>query len=237
MQTPHIVPYPNTYFAKTVLMPGDPLRAKYIAEKYLEHPVLVSDVRGICAYTGTWKSTEISVMASGMGIPSMGIYSYELFRFFEVENIIRIGAAGAIHRDLRVRDLIAAQAACTNSAYPQQYGLPGTFAPIASYRMLRAAEDTAREKGWNLQIGNVLTSDTFYDDGRDSMAWESMGVLATEMETAALYCNAARLKKNALTICTISDCLFDPEIQLSAEERQTSLNNMIELALDTAIKL
>ncbi len=235
-KTPHIVPATGTSFAKTVLMPGDPLRAKYIAETYLSDAVLVNYVRGMNGYTGTWKGVPVSVMASGMGIPSMGIYSYELFKYFNVSNIIRIGTAGGIRRDLKVNDVIAAQAACTNSAYPTQYGLPGTYAPIASYPLLKLADAVAEEHGIKLNIGNILTSDTFYDDGRDTMAWESMGVLATEMETAALYCNAARLGKNALAICTISDCIFDPEIQLTPEERQTSLDRMIRIALDVAAK-
>lgn len=235
--TPHIVPKNGTHFAKTVLMPGDPLRAKYIAENFLTTPVLVNDVRGMLGYSGFWENKEISVMASGMGAPSMGIYSYELFRFFNVENIIRIGSAGGIRKDLKVRDILAAQGSCTNSAYPDQYLLPGTFAPIASYLLLKTADRTAQEMGIDLKIGNVLTSDTFYDDGRDTMTWETMGVLATEMETAALYCNAARLRKNALSLLTISDCLFAPEIQLTAEERQTTMNEMILLALNTATKL
>ncbi len=235
--TPHIVPSPGTHFAETVLMPGDPLRAKHISETFLENPILVNRVRGTYGYTGTYKGQEISVMASGMGIPSMGIYSYELFKFFGVKNIIRIGTAGGIRKDLKVRDIVAAQAACTNSAYPEQYGLPGTFAPIASFSLLKNAALTADELGIDLKIGNILTSDTFYDDGRDTMAWESMGVLATEMETAALYCNAAKLGGNALTLCTISDCIFAPEIQLSAEERQTSINQMIQLALETSLKI
>lgn len=235
--TPHIVPKSGTHFAKSVLMPGDPLRAKHIAENFLTNPVLVNDVRGMLAYTGLWENKEVSVMASGMGVPSMGIYSYELFRFFNVENIIRIGSAGGIRRDLKVRDILAAQGACSNSAYPNQYGLPGIYAPISSYRLLKTADLTAQEMGIDLKIGNILTSDTFYDDGRDTMAWEAMGVLATEMETAALYCNAARLRKSALSLLTVSDCLFAPEIQLTAEERQTTMNEMILLALNTSKKL
>lgn len=236
MKTPHIVLKDGTCFAKTVLMPGDPLRSRHIAQTFLTNAKLVNDIRGVQGYTGTWKNTSVSVMASGMGMPSMGIYSYELFQFFNVQNIIRIGSAGGIRRDLKVRDIVAAQGACTNSAYLTQYGLPGTYAPIGSYSLLKFAEETAAEKGIQLKIGNILSSDTFYDDGRDTMAWEKMGVLATEMECAALYCNAARLNKNALTLCTISDCIFDPEIQLTPEERQTSMNQMIEIALDTAIK-
>lgn len=236
VKTPHIVLADGTGFAKTVLMPGDPLRAKYIAEQFLTDAVQINNVRGIGGYTGTWKDVPVSVMASGMGCPSMGIYSYELFKFFNVSNIIRIGTAGGIRRDLNVRDIIAAQATCTNSAYPSQYDLPGTFTPIGSYSLLKLADKSAKERGIDLKIGNILTSDTFYDDNKDTMVWEKMGVLATEMETAALYCNAARLGKNALAICTISDCIFAPEIQLSPEERQTALNEMITLALDIAEK-
>lgn len=235
IETPHIVLNKDTFFAETVLMPGDPLRSKYIAENFLTDGVLVNNIRGVQGYTGKWKKKQISVMASGMGMPSMGIYSYELFKHFNVKNIIRIGSAGGIRRDLKVRDIVAAQAACTNSAYPTQYGIPGTYAPICSYTLLRAADEVSKRKGLDIKIGNILSSDTFYDDGRDTMAWEKMGVLATEMECAALYCNAARLGGNALTLCTISDCIFDPGIQLTAQERQTSMDQMIELALDTAL--
>ncbi len=240
--TPHINAKPED-FAKTVLMPGDPLRSKFIAENFLEGAELVNNVRGIAGYTGTYKGERVSVMASGMGMPSMAIYSYELFKFFEVQNIIRIGSAGAINPDIRVRDIVVGMGACTNSNLAQQYRLPGTFAPICSYKLLRACAQTADEMGFNLHIGNLYSSDTFYNDEeglseaeRSAALYGKMGVMAVEMEAAALYMNAARLNKNALAICTISDHILTGEAT-SAEERQTSFTEMMELALNTAIKL
>lgn len=237
MSTPHISANPGD-FAKTVLMPGDPLRAKFIAETFLENPVLVNNVRGIQGYTGTYKGTKVSVMASGMGMPSIGIYSYELFNFYGVENIMRIGSAGAISPDLELYDVVAGMGTCTNSDYAKQYDLPGTYAPIASYNMLQTCVETAKELGVDIKVGNLYSSDTFYDDNADSLAkWQKMNnVLAVEMEAAALYMNAARAGKNALAICTISDCPFKGT-ETTPEERQNSFTQMMEIALNTAVKL
>lgn len=220
-------------FAKTVLMPGDPLRAKFIAENFLEDPVLVNGVRGINGYTGMYNGKIVSVMASGMGMPSIGIYSYELFNFYNVENIIRIGSAGAISDEVNLRDIVIGQGACTNSNYASQFNLPGTYAPIASYKLLKQAVDFAQESGVNYKVGNLFSSDTFYDDAASLSDWRKMGVLAVEMESAALYMNAARAGKNALCICTISDCPFTGE-SCTAEERQNTFTDMMEIALKIA---
>lgn len=233
--TPHINATPAD-FAPTVLMPGDPLRAKFIAENFLEGAKLVNNVRGIQGYTGTYEGTRVSVMASGMGMPSMGIYSYELFNFFDVQNILRIGSAGAYRADIRVRDIVLGMGACTNSNYAEQYGLPGTFAPIADWSLLRICADTAEEMGLRFHVGNILSSDTFYRDDESVPAWAKMGVLATEMEAAALYMNAARCGKRALAICTVSDHLITGEVTTAAE-RQNSFTEMMELALKTVKKL
>lgn len=233
--TPHINATPDD-FAKTVLMPGDPLRAKFIAENFLENARLVNSVRGINGYTGTYKGVPVSVMASGMGMPSMAIYSYELFNFFGVENIIRIGSAGSINNDIKVRDIVVGMGACTNSNYASQYGLSGTFAPICSYSLLKTCTDTASELGFDVKVGNIFSSDTFYDDGLSTTEWGKMGVMAVEMEAAALYMNAARSGKNALAICTISDHILTGEAT-TAEERQNTFTDMMKLALETAIKL
>ena len=231
--TPHITAKEGD-FAKTVLMPGDPKRAKFIAETFLDDPVLVNDVRGVQGYTGFYKGKRVSVMASGMGMPSIGIYSYELFNFYGVENIIRVGSAGAIHPDLHIRDIAIAQGACTNSNYVSQYKLPGNYAPIGSYKLLRKAADTAEKMGLHYMVGNVLSSDTFYDDSMSTLEWKKMGVLAVEMEAAALYMNAARAGKHALCICTISDSIVNDEPPTTAEERQLSFTAMMELALEIA---
>ncbi|MGB5823493.1 MAG: purine-nucleoside phosphorylase [Proteocatella sp.] len=230
--TPHITANLGD-FAETVLMPGDPLRAKFIAETFLENAVLVNNVRGIHGYTGYYKGKRVSVMASGMGMPSIGIYSYELFNFYDVKNIIRIGSAGSIHPDLKIKDIAIGMGACTNSNYVAQYGLPGNFAPIASYELLRKAADKAEELGLSYKVGNLYSSDTFYDDQQRLIEWQRMGVLAVEMEAAALYMNALRAGKNALAICTISDCPFTGEA-CSAEERQNAFTQMMELALEIA---
>lgn len=220
--------------AKTVLMPGDPLRAKYIAENFLTDAVLVNNVRGVNGYTGMYNGKRVSVMASGMGMPSMGIYSYELFKFYDVDNIIRIGTAGSLQPDLKIRDLAIAMGACTDSNYAAQYELPGTFAPIASFDLLRKAVDQAEKMGnVGYKVGNVASSDVFYSERPTMEAWQKMGVLAVEMETAALYMNAARTGKNALTICTISDSLVTGEVTTS-EERQTSFADMMKVALEIA---
>ncbi len=223
-------------FAKTVLMPGDPLRAKLIADTYLENAQLVNNVRGVQGWTGTYHGVPVSVMASGMGCPSMGIYSYELFHFYDVENIIRVGSAGAISPKLKLRDVVLAQAACTDSNYMRQYQLPGTFAPIADFKLLETAVSVARSMGIEPPVGNVLSSDAFYEKSGSNLDWGAMGVMAVEMESAALYCNAAEAGRRALTICTISDQLVTEE-HLSAEDRQNSFSQMVELALNVAVRM
>lgn len=223
-------------FAKTVLMPGDPLRAKFIAETFLKDAKLVNNVRGIHGYTGTYEGTPVSVMASGMGMPSIGIYSHELYTQYGVENIMRIGSAGAISPKLKLRDVVAAQGACTNSNFAHQYQLPGTFAPIADFTLLETAVSVARGMGVEMPVGNLLSSDTFYDASGSTMEWAKMGVLAVEMEAAALYMNAAMLGKRALAICSISDSLVTGE-ELSAEERQNTFTTMMEIALKTAVAM
>ena len=219
--------------AKKVLLPGDPLRAKYIAETYLENPVCFNTVRNMFGFTGTYKGQEVSVMGSGMGMPSMGIYSYELFNFYDVDKIIRIGSAGAIAEDVHIRDIVIGMGACTNSNYAMQYRLPGTFAPIASYGLLEKAVNAAKAAGVSYKVGNVFSSDTFYDDAGSLGDWRKMGVLAVEMESAALYMNAARTGKNALCLLTISDNPFTGE-ETTAEERQNSFTQMMEIALEIA---
>ena len=240
--TPHIHAAPSD-FARTVLMPGDPLRAKFIAETFLENAVLVNNVRGIQGYTGHYNGARVSVMASGMGMPSIGIYSHELYNFFGVENILRVGSAGALCDRVRVRDIVLGMGACTNSNFAHQFHLPGSFAPIADYGLLVTCADIAREMGICCHVGNLLSSDTFYsdeegvaDDLRANAVWRKMGVLAVEMEAAALYMNAARYGKKALAICTVSDHIVTGEAT-TAEERQTSFTEMMELALKTAAAL
>ena len=222
--------------AKTVLMPGDPLRAKFIVENYLEDAVCYNEVRGMLGFTGKYQGVTVSVQGSGMGVPSMGIYSWELFNEYDVENIIRIGTAGAIADNVQLRDIVIAMSTSTNSAYASQYRLPGTYAPTASWKLLSNAADAAKAKGSTFHVGNILTSDTFYDDADSLAEWRKMGVLAIEMETAALYMNAARAAKNALCILTVSDCPLKGE-STSAEERQTSFREMMEIALETAVRL
>jgi purine-nucleoside phosphorylase len=220
--------------AETVLMPGDPLRAKFIAENYLDNPVCYNNVRGMLGFTGTYKGVPVSVQGSGMGIPSIGIYSWELYTEYDVENIIRVGTAGAISGDVNLRDIIIAQSASTNSNYSSQFSLPGTYAPTASWNLISAAVKSAEEKGCRFHCGNILSSDTFYDDSGSLAKWEKMGVLGVEMESAALYMNAARMGKNALCILTVSDCPLRG-LETSAEERQTSFRDMMEIALETAV--
>ncbi|MDY4397226.1 MAG: purine-nucleoside phosphorylase [Oscillospiraceae bacterium] len=233
--TPHITAKEGD-FARTVLMPGDPLRARFIAETYFENPVLVNNTRGVQGYTGTYKGKRVSVMASGMGMPSIGIYSYELFTQYDVDNIIRVGSAGAIQKELTLGDVVAGMGACTNSNYAAQYGLGGTFAPIADFALLSAAVQSAKELGVNMPVGNLYSSDTFYDASASSLKWAEMGVLAIEMEAAALYCNAAYTKKRGLSICSISDNIVTGE-ELSPEQRQTSFTAMMKIALETAVKM
>ena len=217
--------------AKKVLLPGDPLRAKYIAETYLEDPVCFNTVRNMFGFTGKYKGEPVSVMGSGMGMPSMGIYSYELFNFYDVDKIIRIGSAGALQDDINVMDIVIAIGACTDSNYASNYCLPGTFAPTTSYDLLSKAVEVAKEQGTPVHVGNVVSSDVFYsDDPKKQDGWKKMGVLCAEMECAALYMNAARAGKQALGILTISDHIYREEA-ISAEARQTSFNKMMEIAL------
>ena len=228
--TPHIEAKAGD-FAKTVLMPGDPLRAKFIAETYLENARCVNQVRGMLAYTGTYKGKEVSVMGSGMGMPSIGIYSYELFHFYDVDNIIRIGSAGGYADDLQLMDIVIGMGACTNSNYAHQYQLPGTFAPIADYELMQKAIDAAKAQGKKVRVGNILSSDVFYSaDPTEKDRWKQMGVLAVEMEAAALYMNAASAGKKALCILTISDHLYRSE-ELTAQQRQNGFGSMMEIAL------
>lgn len=231
--TPHISAKPGD-FAKTVLMPGDPLRAKYIAENFLEDAVLVNNVRGVQGYTGFYKGKRVSVMASGMGQPAIGIYSYELYNFYDVETIIRVGSCGSFSPDLHARDIIVAMGACTNGNYASQYNLPGTFCPIADFDLVRRAAEECEKAGVNYRVGNIFSSDMFYDDANSGMQWAKMGVLGVEMESAALYCNAARAGKKALCICTVSDSFIYPEENTTAEERQNSFTKMMEIALELA---
>ena len=222
--------------AKTVLMPGDPLRAKFIAENYLENAVCYNEVRGMLGFTGTYKGVPVSVQGSGMGMPSIGIYSWELFNEYDVENIIRVGTAGAVTDNVELRDVIISMSASTNSNYASQYRLPGTYAPTASWSLLSAAVKAGEAKGSRFHVGNVQSSDTFYDDANSLAEWQKMGVLGIEMETAALYMNAARAGKNALGIFTVSDCPLRG-LSTSAEERQTSFRDMMEIALETAFSV
>lgn len=222
--------------AKTVLMPGDPLRAKFIAENYLESPVCYNQVRGMLGYTGTYKGIPVSVQGSGMGMPSIGIYSWELFNEYNVENIIRVGTAGAVADSADLRDIIIGVSASTNSSYAAQYRLPGTYAPTASWKLVSAAVNAAEKKGCTYHAGNILSSDTFYDDAGSLSEWRKMGVLGIEMEAAALYMNAARAGKNALCILTVSDCPLR-ELSTTADERQTGFRNMMEIALETALAI
>lgn len=217
--------------AKKVLMPGDPLRAKYIAETYLENPACFNTVRNMLGYTGTYNGEEVSVMGGGMGIPSIGIYSYELFNFYDVDKVIRIGSAGALQDDVELMDVVIGMGACTDSNYAYQYGLPGTFAPIADYSLVKRAAEVAEEQGTPVKVGNILSSDVFYNaDSTVNDRWRSMGVLAVEMEAAALYMNAAAAGKKALCMLTISDLIYK-EGNLTAEERQLGFKKMMEIAL------
>ena len=231
--TPHIAANPGD-FAKTVLMPGDPKRSRFIAERFLDGARLVNDVRGIQGYTGFYKGKRVSVMASGMGQPSIGIYSYELFNFFGVEAIIRVGSCGGFDPGLHVRDIILAEGACTNGSYASQFRLPGTFAPIADFGLLCRAAAECERLGARYKVGNIFSSDMYYDDASSGMDWQKMGVLGVEMESAALYCNAARAGKKALSICTVSDSFVYPEENTTAEEREVSFTKMMEIALETA---
>ena len=235
MATPHISAEKGD-FAKTVLMPGDPLRAKFIADTFLKDVRQVTGVRGMLGFTGTYEGRPISVMGSGMGMPSIGIYSYELYTQYDVENIIRVGSAGALRADLELGSVVAGQGACTNSNYINQYELGGTFAPIADFDLLMAAVSSAGELGVKMPVGNLYSADTFYDAANRNMRYQKMGVMAVEMEAAALYCNAAYTGKRALAICSISDNLVTGE-ELSPADRQTTFTNMMKIALETAVKM
>ncbi len=215
--------------AETVIMAGDPLRAKFMAEKFLENPVQFNNVRGMLGYTGTYQGKRVSVMGHGMGMPSIGIYTYELYNFYGVKTIIRVGSAGSIQDDLNLGDLVIASGACTNSNYVDQYELPGTFAPIADFSLMRKAAETCDRLGYKYKVGNVMSSDTFYTESPHNEKWINMGVLAVEMEIAALYMNAARSGNRALGICTVSDHIIKGEAT-TAEERQTTFTKMMDVA-------
>lgn len=231
--TPHISAAIGD-FAKTVIMPGDPQRSEFIAKTYLTDYRLVNNVRGISGYTGYYNGKRVSVMASGMGQPSMGIYSYELFNFYDVDNIIRVGTCGSLLKDLHARDIVIAMGACTNGNFAAQYNLKGTFCPIADFGLVQKAVNECERRGLNYKVGNVLSSDTFYDDSASALEWAKMNVLGVEMESAALYCNAARSNKKALCICTVSDSLIYPEENTTSEERLGAFTKMMEIALEIA---
>ena len=240
--TPHIAAKPGD-FGKTVLMPGDPLRSKFIAENFLENPVLVNNIRGVHGYTGTYKGVKVSVMASGMGMPAIGIYSHELYNGYGVENIIRVGSAGSIQDHINLYDIVLGQGACTDSNYAAQFHLPGTYAPIADFDMLCAAVETCKNHNATYHVGNINSSDVFYGDhvdvpeGLDSVyGLKKMGVMALEMEAAALYMNAARYGKRGLCICTISDHVLKG-VETTAQERQNSFTTMMKVALDVAVAM
>lgn len=235
MPTTHNAANPGD-IAKTVLMPGDPLRAKFVAENFLENARCYNEVRGMLGYTGTYKGKEISVQGHGMGMPSIGIYSYELFNMYDVDNIIRIGSAGAIAENVTLMEIVFAMGACTDSNYADQYNLPGTYAPIASYELLCKAVELAKAAQVPYHVGNILSSDYFYKDCGNALDWKKMKVLAVEMEAAALYMNAVRAGKNALTILTISDELHSG-LEISPDKRQTSFTTMMSIALDLALGL
>ncbi|HHW98939.1 MAG TPA: purine-nucleoside phosphorylase [Firmicutes bacterium] len=234
LPTPHIAAKSSEQIAETVLLPGDPLRAKFIAENFLENPIQFNATRNMLGYTGYYQGKPVSVMGSGMGMPSIGIYSYELIHFYGVKNLIRVGSCGAYQPDIKVRDIILAMSASTNSNYATQFGLPGTYAPTASWKLLKQAVAVAEAKGYPVKVGNVLSSDIFYDaDPEVWKRWAKMGVLAVEMEAAALYMNAAYAGVNALCILTVSDSLVSKEA-LPAEERERTFTQMMEIALSLA---
>ena len=235
MTTPHNAAKPGE-IAKTVLMPGDPLRAKFVADTYLENVKCYNEVRGMYGFTGFYKGKPVSVQGHGMGMPSIGIYTYELFNMYDVDNIIRIGSAGAIRQDVKIMDLVFGMGACTDSNYAHQYGLPGTYAPIASYDLLAKAVKIAKAKNQKYFVGNVLSADLFYSDKGAPTPWEKMGVLAVEMEAAALYMNAARANKQALCMLTISDEIYSGK-ELPAQDRQVGFTKMMEIALELATSL
>jgi len=233
-KTPHIGVDREGAIAKTILLPGDPLRAKYIAETYLENPVQFNAVRNAFGYTGTYNGKKVSVMGTGMGMPSIGIYSYELIHEYGVENLIRVGSCGSYQENLKLYDVVIGMSASTNSNFASQYDFPGTYAPTASWKLLSKAVEVANKKGTPVTVGNILSSDIFYNDQTDAWKkWARMGVLAVEMEAAALYMNAAKAGVNALCILTVSDSLVTHEATTS-EERQTAFTKMMEIALELA---
>ena len=235
MPTPHNAAAKGD-IAKTILMPGDPLRAKFIAETFFTDPKLFNNIRGVQGYTGTYKGVPVSVMASGMGMPSMGLYAYELYTQYDVDNIIRVGSAGAMRADLALGSVVAGQGACTNSSFADQYELGGTFAPICDFDLLMAAVESARELGVKMPVGNLYSSDTFYDAAGRNLRYAKMGVMAVEMEAAGLYCTAAYTGKRALAICSISDNLITGE-ELPPEDRQTTFTNRMKIGLEVAVKM
>ena len=228
MSTPHNAAKVGE-IAETVIMSGDPLRAKFMAEKFLGNAVCFNTVRNMFGYTGTYQGRPVSVMGHGMGMPSIGIYTYELYHFYGVRQIIRVGTAGSIQKGINIGDIILAQGACTDSNYLHQYGLPGTYAPIADFDLLSRAVDKCKEMGVDYQVGNVLSSDIFYDDNKEWHQWQKMGILALEMESAALYANAARAGKKALALFTVSDNLIETKAA-TAEQRQQAFTDMMEVA-------
>ncbi len=229
--TPHIEAKVGD-IAETILLPGDPLRAKFIAETYLEDAKQFNSVRNMFGFTGTYKGKPVSVMGTGMGCPSMGIYSYELINIYGCKNLIRIGTAGTMQPYVHVREMVFGMGACTTSNYPALMGLDGTFAPICSFELLEKAVEAAKKLGYKYHVGNILSSDMFYGAALPhATTWAEMGVLAVEMESAALYTNAARAGVNALCILTISD---GPDEITTAEERQTAFTQMMEVALSLA---
>ena len=233
IQTPHIKPE-GVEIAETILLPGDPLRAKFIADNFLENPVCFNKVRGMLGYTGTFKGKKISVMGTGMGPGSIGIYSYELIKFFGVKNLIRIGTCGSLQRDVNIYDVILAMASSTDTNYMHQYNLPGQLSLHASYDLLSKSHEIAKEKNINVHVGNILSTDIFYSEDKKSIDnWKKMGILAVEMESVALYANAIALGANALTILTVSDSLITGE-ETTPEERQTAFTKMVEIAMELA---
>ncbi len=228
MSTPHNAAKVGE-IAETVIMSGDPLRAKFMAEKFLDNAACFNTVRNMFGYTGMYQGRPVSVMGHGMGMPSIGIYTYELYHFYGVRQIIRVGTAGSIQKGINIGDIILAQGACTDSNYLHQYGLPGTYAPIADFDLLSRAVDKCKEMGVDYQVGNVLSSDIFYDDNKEWHQWQKMGILALEMESAALYANAARAGKKALALFTVSDNLIEAKAA-TAEQRQQAFTDMMEVA-------
>ncbi|MDO5541131.1 MAG: purine-nucleoside phosphorylase [Eubacteriales bacterium] len=235
MSTPHNAARMGD-IAETILLPGDPLRAKVIAETFLEDAVQFNSVRNMFGYTGTYKGKKVSVMGTGMGMPSIGIYSHELIHFYEVKNLIRVGSCGATSEKTKLGDIIMAQGACTDSNYAHQYQLPGTMSAIADYKLLKTAQETAEKEGFPYCVGNVLSADVFYTETPEWKSWAKMGVLGIEMESYALYCEAARAGVRALGIFTVSDSVVTGEAT-SAEERQNKFTNMMKVALETAIAI